>query len=448
MACVVGYGAFRWEIVEHAVPVRLIGPDGRQLRQLSRAASRVFERAGRGEKGKRWLNAFKWTLDVAHATMPDVGERYEAGLAQCRGAQDRFVAALKIRSKDSRHRDGSVWLYPRKEMWSRVSDAIIAMGLVTSWLSDELYAGEDPSKVDLAVSRALGSKARVKAKGVVARSDVDRRFRLGPNPAHAPRFDDPRFYDRWVEGLRASGAPEVFERIGDMGRHAGARAFQALALTLHDAFCRAEVEGEIPAPNKGSAGERSMVLMPPGSRWTALLKWIDGPRCKATGLTLARIRAMAANPREASALKTMFLFTEAGGREIAYDRLYRVFRKAAELADLYIADAEFRETGRKRYVSFHYLRHEYVHHRLDVADAMEPLARTVERRAIIWYMKWAQGEAMLAWYSAHHVVKVARGAALRFNGMVDDATSAANAPAGVAADRGGRSVGSLLTGLV
>lgn len=448
MACVVGYEAYRWEMVDHAVPVRLIGPDGRQLRHLSKAASRVFEQAGGGEKGKRWLNAFKWTLDVAHATMPDAAERYEAGLAQCRSAQDRFIVALGIKSRDSRHRDGSVWLTPRKEMWGKVSDALIAMGLVTSWLSDELYGGEDPSKVDLAVSRVFGVKAQAKAANSTMRSDVDRRFRLGSNPAHAPRFDDPRFYDRWVGGLQAIGAPEVFERIGDMGRHAGARAFQALALTLHDVFCRAEVEGEIPGPNKGSAGERSMVFMLPDSRWAALLKWIDGARRRATDLSLAKIRAMAANPREAPKLKTMFLFTEAGGREIKYDRLYRVFRKAAERADLYIADAEFRETGRKRFVTFHLLRHEYVHHRLDVADAMEPLARTVERRSIIWYMKWKQGEQMLAWYSAHHVVKVARGAAIRFNKMVDGATAGANVPTGVVDDRAGRSLGSLLAGLV
>ncbi|VVS97966.1 conserved hypothetical protein [Sphingomonas aurantiaca] len=447
MACLVGYGAYRYEFLDHVVPVRLVGPDGRQFPNISRSVSRVYERAGYGEKGKRWLNAFKWSLDVAHATMPDAAERYEMGVAECRAAQDRFIKALKISSSESRHRDGSVWLHPRKGLWGKVSDAVIAMGLVTEWLSDEVYGGEDPSKVDLAVSRVHGRK-RGTGKGTSKRVDVDRRFRLGANPAHAPRFDDPRFYDRWLEGFHAIGVAEVFERIGDMGRYGGARAFQALALTLYDVFCRAENENEIPGPNKGSAGERLMIFQLPPSRWEALLAWIDGGRRMVTGLSLARIRVMASDPRQVGQLKTMFLFTEeADGGEIKYDRLYRIFRSAAEKAGLYIADVEFRETRRKRYVSFHYLRHEYVHRRLDAADKMEPLARSIERLSIISYMRWRQGEEMLAWYSAHHIVKVARGAAMKHNEKVDVEIADTRLPAGVVLPQKGQAVSALM-GLV
>lgn len=419
MSCVVGFGAYRWELIDHEVPVRLIGPDGTQFRQLSRALSGIWDDENPKE-AKRWIGKFVWSLNAAHERMPDVADQYEAGLDQAREAQDAFVVSLNIHTRDSRPYDGSMWLKPKKAIWSKVSDALIAMGKVTERLSDELYGGEDPSKVNLALSRTLGKPRSTAKVGKSMRSDVDRRLRLGTNPALAPRYDDPRLFDRWTEGLTATRAPAVFERVADLGRFAGARAFQALSLTLFDVFCSGE-DNCIRAPNKGSKFERTMEFELPDSRWAKLLGWVGGERARLTGLSLENIRRMASIPTEAARLATMPLFTEDGVNPIGYPRLYRVMRKAAERADLYITSDEYRLTGLKRFPGFHYLRHEFVHRWLDAAEELDEKGRAAKRRALITYMRWSAGDEMLAWYSAHHMIKVARVAVRAHNAAVDAA---------------------------
>jgi hypothetical protein len=99
-----------------------------------------------------------------------------------------------------------------------------------------------------------------------------------------------------------------------------------------------------------------------------------------------------------------------------------VLRRAAVAADLYIEDEEFRCTGRRRYVSFHYCRHEYVHARLDIIDGLPVAERPAARKALIAYMKWGRtvGERMLDWYSAHHTVKIARQSTEEVNKVTEE----------------------------
>lgn len=311
MACLVGYGAYRTEVVRHAVPVRLIGPDGRQHRQLSRALSRVWTKQPSREKALRYVKAFVWTLNVAHAEMPDIADRYVADVDACRDAQDQFVVSANIRTDEAAERDGSMCLHPKKKQYSRVSDALVATGMVTDALTHEVYGGQDPSKVDHRVSR-VAKKAQGARPDPRNRRDVDRRLRLGADPNHAPRYDDPRFWGRWEEGLVAIDAPEVFRHVGAMGRYAGGRAFQVSALTIFDLLVRAAEEGEIPAPNKGSRGERTMVFKPIRSSFDAMMGWVAGERAKLTGKSLDELKLIAADPRRRHELKTMFLFTEDG----------------------------------------------------------------------------------------------------------------------------------------
>lgn len=419
MACVVGYGAYRTVVVDHAVPVRLVGPDGRQHVMLSRGLSAIWSDHS-VEIAKRWVSKFVWTLNVAYERMPDVADRYEAGLGPAREAQDAFVSAMKINTTASRPYDGSMWLHPKKGDWNKVSDGLIAMAKVTEALSDELYGGEDPSKVDLSLSRMLRKPAKESRSKEDKRVDVDRRLRLGANPAIAPRYDDPRLHERWSAGLKKIDSPEVFDRIMDFGRFAGARAFQALSLSLFDSFASGE-ENLVKAPNKGSKAERTMEFMLPESRWEQLLQWVGSTRAELSGMSLVEIRRMAGIPAEAALLKSMPLFTEDGVNSIKYPRLYRVMNAAAVAAGLFICDDEYRATGVKRYPGFHYQRHEYVHRRMDEIEALPEAERPAARRALIRYMRWSDGEAMLAWYSAHHAIKVSRAAARAHNEKTDQA---------------------------
>lgn len=451
MSSLVGYKPYRTEFVEHAVPVRCVGPDGRQHRHLSRAYSRIWNKQPNQRAAKRFIHAHVWSLNVAYERFPDAADRFIKSVAGCREVQDGFIAVLKVNSSEAKERDGSMWLQPKGPLYNKVSDALMANGMVTEALISECYGGQDPSKIDKHLSR-LSAGPGIKIENGRYSSDVDRRLRLRSNVDVAPRYDDPCFYERLVEGLEATGASGAIKRICGVGRFAGGRSCMILPLTLHDILVmpkQGRVGMDIPSPNKGSKGDRLMTMIPTSAEMAAIFGYIDGERARLSGISLAELKLIAADKRRRHELKRMPLFTEDGVRHVKYMRLYRVFRRAAEHAGLWVDDEEYRTTGRRRYVSFHYLRHEYVHRRLDEVMAMPTSAeRIAGRKAIIQYMMWSSGAAMLEWYSAHHVVKQARNAAEKHNDRCDVGVGTiANSPEDSAVQRGWHEAQEMLDGL-
>lgn len=416
MACIVGFGSFRYEEVDHPIGIRIIGRTGRQARQLSRAASFVFSKARSRNEGLRWLRAVIDVLNVLVDVEPAVDDVFVRSVPECRRMQHAWLCALGVPTQDTGDGDGSVWLSPAAKVYRRVSDGLIALGKVTAALVRAGVFPNDPSKVDLHLSR----RAR-KGKGS---SDVDRLLRLGADPTLAPRFDDPRFHERLIGALVATGADPVFGLMVDLARRAGPRAFQVLELTLHDVFVSPRKHGIIDAPNKRSRGERTMELIPVTSVYDRIIAWIATERAARSGCSIERIRLMAADPAQAALLKGMPLFTEDGATGIVYDRLYRIVRRAAGHGDLFINDEAYRVTGVRRFVTFHYLRHEYVHGRLDEIFARPEGERDAQRKALIAYMRWSPkaGPKMLRWYSAHHMVKIGARCAEEHNANVDSLT--------------------------
>jgi hypothetical protein len=414
----IGFDAYRWEEVDHDVPFRLVGPGGKQHRQISRAGSAVFKDAPDRRTGMRWLSKFLWLLNIAHRRYPDAAERFVRSVEGCRQVADAFVAELELPWKAAREKDGSRYLSPKGPVYARVADALVALGAFTAKLTSLVFGGQDPSKVNRELSRTGGRRHAVVQIGERYRSDTDRRLRMGKDTSSAPRYDDPRFFDRLMVGLKAVGTPSSIEGTVRLARFSGGRWCSVSSVTIYDILCGPAAEDvgkSITATTKGSAGATAIELIPGDAEMQWILDHIDGDRRRVTKMSLARLRVMAANPNMRAALKLMPLFTEDGVNPVGYLRMYRFFRRAAERQGLWIDDAEYRLTGRLRYLSFHYLRHEYVHRRLDACLAMDARAQVAERKAIIAYMGWASGEAMLKWYSAHHVVKLARHSARVFN---------------------------------
>jgi hypothetical protein len=451
MNLAIGHDAYRWHEVAHAVPFRLVGPNGRQHRQLSRAGSAVFNEAPDRKTGIRWLSKFLWLINVAFRKYPDAADRFVRSVQGCREVADAFVAKLEIPWRAAKEKDGSRWLVPKGPLYKRVADALIAMGAITEKLRDPVFGGQDPSKVNKEVSRTAARAHAGRWTAKKYRSDTDRRLRMGKDVSAAPRYDDPRFFDRLMVGLKAIGTPSAIEGTVRLARFSGGRWCSVSSVTIYDVLCgpaKDDIGKHITATTKGSDGETAIELIPAAAEMTWIFSYIDGDRRRASRMSLAKLRAMAANPKKRAALKLMPLFTEDGKTKVDYLRMYRFFRRAAERQGLFINDAEYRLTGRRRFVTFHYLRHEYVHQRLDSCLAMSAAEQVAERKAIIAYMGWASGEAMLKWYSAHHVVKLARRSAATFNERQTNVVAANTIRVPSAFQPGVASTTAMLAGLV
>ncbi len=411
-----GNPAYRIVEIDHEVPIRLIGPDGRQHRQLSRAMSFVLADLSYNPRiANRALAIFVRFLNALDPKFPDPADAFVQDVAQCRRTIDRFLKILSVQTRDIG--GGCMWLTPKARDHRMVAETLVAVGRITQALKDEVYCGQDPSKVDAAWSRLSGGWSTSVGRDGRIRRDTDRRLRIGSDPTLMPRLEDPRVYDRWQVGMDAVRAPEALMRAMALLRFAGMRVFQALGLTLHDVFCLGQ-RHSLPVPNKGDRSrDRTLHKKLPPDEWERLMDYVAGERALVTGMSLREIRLIAADRRRWLELDGLPLLTENGVDRISYQRLRRVSRAAAEVSDLFIDDEEYRAGGVKRFAGLHLLRHERVYERLDEIEAMHELRRPAAVRALIQYMGW-RSDAMLQWYSAHHRIGGSGRAAVEHNDRV------------------------------
>lgn len=410
-------GAYRVAEVDDEVRYRLVGPCGTQHRALSLALTALLIHSRDRRTARRYVNAFRDFLNAVEVKHAGAADAFIAGVHDCRRTIDRYLVAMSARTRDVG--GGSRWVVPPAHLHRRVADALVAVGKVTRLLADPVFGGQDPTKVDSFLTRTDGEgrKTNVGRNGQM-RVDTDRRYRLGSDPTVAPRLEDPRVFDRWVEGLKRIGAEGVFEQILATKRFAGMRSFQSLGLTLHDLFCLGAGRN-LPVPNKGDLlRERTLIKRLPNDRHEALLAYVDGERARVTGTTLRDLRLIGHDPQRWDELKGVPLFTLDGANPVTYDRLRRVAKCAAVEMEL-VLDPVGGECDRPdRYVVLHMLRHEYVHERLAQIATHEPAVQARSRRELIRYMGW-RGEGMLRWYSAHYEIRSAGLAALEHNARLD-----------------------------
>ena len=348
-------------------------------------------------------------LNDAARAQAEPARRFTLGVAACRAVMDQFLKSVGARVKT---RNGSQWVSPPPERHAEIARMLGAVCAVTGILATELFKGRDPSRVDPEHTRQRNNKAKRCA-------DTDRWLRMRSNPGIAPRLEDPRVFDRLMEGLRRTGADEAVILAHELARHAGNRFCQGAAITMYDLLVDSPEPCQIPVINKGSDGERVLTLVVPRELWDRLFVHVDGERRLRGGKGLAELRRMAADPRRSPKLMEMPLFTHRGDEGLTYDRLYRQGRAAAVLMDLYRNDQEFRKTGVKRFVTFHLLRHEYVHSRMDAIERMDSKLWPMERKRLAAYMGWSDDEGMLGWYSAHHTRKNALASAVWYSERID-----------------------------
>ena len=398
---------YRLVSVPHEIALRIVDERGRQDRLLSWAVSTLAAREG--SPGRIKCAAFVAFLNNAARAQAEPARRFTLGVSMCRGVMDQF---LKSVGAQVRMRNGSQWVLPPPGRHAEIARMLGAVCAVTGILASELFNGRDPSRVDPEHTRLRSNNAR-------RRTDTDRWLRMKSDPGIAPRLEDPRVCDRLMEGLRRTNADEAVILAHELARDSGNRFCQGAAITMYDLLVASREPCHIPVINKGSSGERVLTLVVSRGLWDRLLAHIDGDRRARGGRGLAELRRFAADARRRQDLKAMPLFTLRGDEGLTYDRLYRQGKAAAVLMDLYRNDQEFHETGAKRFVTFHLLRHEYVHSRMDGIDLMDRKVWPLERERLAAYMGWSDVEDMLAWYSAHHSRKNALASAVKHVDRID-----------------------------
>lgn len=386
---------YRIERVPHPVSVRLIDPCGIQHRDMCCALTKLETTAKTRKEGRRDVYAIAKFLS---GTVPELGDPVEHMFKDWMGFRETITSGLSAFEVHSEDRGGVIWVKPSVEVYPFIKIAISAFGSLGGILADRVYTGIDPS-------------ARL-AVPVRDKYDVGNLFRVAAPSRGAPRIEDPRFWSRWVVALEATGADEALILAGHIARSAGPRAFQVLEATMWDIFVSPKEARTIRVGRKGNRAKHDLPIKLPRYVWKKLMHFIDNARKDRTGFSRDDLKALAADAEGRKLLKSMPLLTECGQRAISYDRLYKVYRRAAEFADLHFEDEAFLETGIRRYVTFHYLRHEYVHERMDRIVALESGVRARKYEELRDYMGWSRNSSMLDWYSRHHQIKVgALGAA-------------------------------------
>ena len=402
MAIPRSYLHYRIERVPHAVSVRMVDPTGRQIEPICCALTKLEETAKTTEEGRRDVHSIARFLSGTVNGTPDP---LALMLQDWKGFREVCWAGLSAFGVHSEDRGGVVWVKPSAELYAFIKTAIAAMGQLAGILADHVYDGIDPS-------------ARL-AVPIQDKYDVGNLFRVAAPTRGAPRVEDPRFWQRWGAALEATGADEALIIAGEIARFGGPRAFQVLDATLWDLLVAPKEGRTLMVGRKGNRGKHDLPVRLPKFVWKRLITFVRNDRFKRTGFSLEDLKALAADAEGRKLLKSMPLLTECGRSQISYDRLYKVYRKAAEFANLYFEDEEFLKTGVRRYVTFHYLRHEFVHERLDRIIRKPATARATEYQKLRDQMGWSRHSKMIDWYSRHHQIKVGALAASEHADFLD-----------------------------
>lgn len=462
---------YRHYVVDDRDEVRVIGPDGRICAEISDACSEIYRSRPDKDVAVGLITGFILFLNTIQSHLqkskrPETADaKFLRSGRDCRACVDLFINLLGMKKAESRDGDGSYFVSPLPDMHALVSRAIRAIGMVTAYsAANGSYGGVDPSKIsgglgtqERCSSSAKGRREQANGRlncelrrtasgnvGLHYQLDSGNRIRIRRNDTLAPRTNDPRVYERLVEGLEAVGAPIAIKLACALARFGGARFVSLHSLSIYDVMCAKGGGSKYPTHNKGDRpGIRSFHMIVPDALHEKVLEWIAGDRARLSGFSMATLDLMARNRDQHWLLKLMPVLTLDGMTPLNYATLYSYVRQAAVLKGLRI-EPEYGAPDDDAYVSFHMLRHEYVFERLErvfgrldesltyevaMERAEAALMRNVvtidakrleakELAAIQTYMCWSS-DRMLNWYSAHFALLNAENSARAFSRMVD-----------------------------
>jgi len=322
------------------------------------------------------------------------------------GVARAFVEALIKSLKGRLKRIGA-----RREGWRivisgkggrRVSLLLIVMGALIAVLRDcGLFEGQSPLDVrdwhlKTVEERAAFAAATAdpKRKGTFTR-DVGRYFRCAWHLWIPQRTSDVRWFNAIMAALERLDVPEAVVLYVLLQGTCGCRPGEPQWLTFGAWLKEGLFGNRIMLRNKGSDEAAVKEAMITAAVIARIERYVDGARrlLDQKGRGMSHFRALAAKARMGDVdaqteLDATHVFLNTEGRRLTYDIVWYHTRTAFVAADIP--------------ATLHWLRHEYVFHRMRAIELIPDEAERLSRREdLADYMGWLSGPELLACYDAY-----------------------------------------------
>lgn len=398
-----GYAPFRCQVVD-GIP-RVIGPDGKPSDFLEFFAQEHYAEVPSRKVAVRDVSCVLAVCNTCYDEFPDVIERLITGKEEWRRVAKRYfqLCNLTVVAAEGKNAGIRVEGDTPTEAYNASITVFALTRLCDRWFDAGIYVGDNAMKMDPTKSRLAGGKTKSLEAGEDGelRADTDRYFRVTGVGRRAPRSNDPFFLEKVMQaGADFGWHPAVSACVLAKGK-TGGRDFQVRPATLYQWIVLGR-EQYISVKNKWKRDRKRIRLRVPMALRKVLEELIDATY--PGGMKEARKLAKTMEGRRK--LMTMPIFTINGVKEIGYTYLNdHNFRPAIERAGLKVLDwSDETEGPIERWVTMHWLRHEFVNTILDRIEesALGDQQKVAQQLMLARYMGWKSGEAMLRYYGAWH----------------------------------------------
>ena len=350
------------------------------------------------------LRTIRCLLCVINTCLPTFPNVYVQMCRDVRSARAIYRAWVKLRNWTIDKGKG-----PRAGFWIHADDdargyenaiTVLALSRFYRFLTDrEEFVDQDPMRMDPASSRLEPGRSRghsTDERGRVTR-DTDLMFRTPQAERISPQANDPFFLDGILEAGDEAQWPLVVRAVVEAKGRSGGRDFQLRPMPIYNWLVLGK-GAFIHSPGKGSKGKLV-------NRWrvcsklrATLVRLMDETYPELGGY--AGLCRIAASSKRAT-LKSLWIFTLDKVQPVSFSFVNDGwFRPIIERMGLRADHGDGNDDPRMRWVTMHWLRHEFTNTILRRIDesGISRKDKLVQQILLARYMGWKSAQAMLEYY--------------------------------------------------